>query len=91
MRTAALSGRLLHLVTWWELYGTQWPTLHFLASRLFTPPTSSAASERTFKALSVVLCRTRKRTLDDKVEKQWRIIVNKKQLRRGDIMGEYTR
>ena len=62
-----------------------------MASRLLTLPTSSAASERTFNALSVVLCRTRNRTLDDKVDKQWRIIVNKKQLRRGDIIGEYMR
>jgi len=91
VRTAALAGRLLHPVTWWELYGTQWPTLRFVASRLFTLPTSLADSERTFKAISVVLCRTRNRTLDDKVKKQWRIIVNKKQLRRGDIIGEYTR
>jgi len=91
VRTAALSGRTMHPATWWELYGTQWPTLHFLANRLFFLPTSSAASERTFKALSVILSQKRNRTLDDKVDKQWKIIVNQKQLRRGDIIGEYVR
>ena len=74
-----------------ELYGAQWPTLLFLASRLFILPTSSAGSERNFKALALVLSRTRNRTLDEKVDKQWRIIVNQKQLRRGDIFGDYTR
>jgi len=91
VRTSAMSGRLLHPATWWELYGTQWPTLHFLAGRLFSLLTSSAGSKRMFKALSVVLSRTRSRTLDDKVEKQWCIAVNDKQFQRGDIIGEYAR
>ena len=90
VRTSALCGRLLHPAIWWELCA-KWPTLLFLASRLFILPTSSAGSERTFKALSLVLSRTRNRTLDEKVDKQWRIIVNQKQLRWGDIIGDYTR
>jgi len=44
-----------------------------------------------FKALSVVLSRTRSRTLDNKVQKQWHIAVNDKQFQRGDIIGEYAR
>jgi len=91
VRTSAMSGRLLHPETWWELYGTQWPTLHFLTSRLVSLSTSSAGSERMFKARSVVLSRTRSRTLDDKVDKQWRIVVNEKHFQRRDIIGEYAR
>jgi len=91
VRTSGMSGRLLHPETWWELYGTHWPTLHFLARRLFSLPTSSAGSERIFKALSIFLSRTRSRTLDDKVEKQWRIVANEKQLQRGDTIGDYAR
>jgi len=67
--TSVMSGRLLHPATWWELYGTHWTTLHFLASRLFSLPTSSAGSKRMFKALSEFLSSTRSRTLDDKVVK----------------------
>mgnify|MGYP003854265965 CR=1 FL=1 len=69
VRTSAMSGRLLHPETWWELYGTQWPTLHFLTSRLVSLPTSSAGSKRMFRALSDFLSRTRSRTLDNKVDK----------------------
>ena len=47
VRTSALCGRLLHPAIWWGLYGAQWPTLLFLASRIFILPTSSAGSERT--------------------------------------------
>jgi len=36
-----------------------------------------------FKALALVLSRTRNRTLDEKVDKHWQVVVNQKQLLRG--------
>lgn len=81
----------LHPTIWWQVHGDEWPTLQFVAVRLLSLPCSSAGSERAFKPLGSLLSRTRNRTLDARVDKQWRIYVNSRQLKRADVLPEYTR
>lgn len=81
----------LHPATWWSVYGDEWPTLQWVAVRLLALPCSSAGSERAFKPLGRLLSRTRNRTMDPRVEKQWTIFVNSRQLRRSDPVSAYAR
>ncbi|KAK1857943.1 hypothetical protein I4F81_000557 [Pyropia yezoensis] len=81
----------LHPATWWSVYGDEWPTLQWVAVRLLALPCSSAGSERAFKPLGRLLSRTRNRTMDARVDKQWTIFVKSRQLRRSDPVSAYAR
>jgi len=79
---AGVDGSPLHLTKWWRLYGDSCPTLQVVATRLMSLACSSAGSERSFKTLGVVLSRTRNRTHDARVDRQWSVAFNSRQLNR---------
>lgn len=81
----------LHPSIWWQVHGDDWRTLQFVAVRLLSLPCSSVGSERAFKPLGSLLSRTRNLTMDARVDQQWRIYVNSRQLNRTDALREYTR
>jgi len=88
---AGVDGSPLHDATWWRLYGDSWPTLQVVATRLLSLACSSAGSERSFKTLGVVLSRTRNRTHDARVDRQWSVAFNSRQLNRVNAVAMYPR
>jgi len=88
---AGVDGSPLHDATWWRLNGDSWPTLQVVATRLLSLACSSAGSERSFKTLGVVLSRTRNRTHDARVDRQWSVAFNSRQLNRVNAVAMYQR